>query len=181
MFQGGGRDKVVNGVSSPVIIVWWLQLTSFFSVMSKLIFDLRMTLEPHFDRIYSTLLDLSGKTLSAEVFTLVLEALSTLLRYIPPTSTESLRSLYFSFLDTFRKCSYEVQRAGGEVWGTVLRRLKGSNREVGVHAILERLEEADGVLEAWAAVSACKVCLLHIEYKFLDGQNDFIGCLPIVT
>jgi U3 small nucleolar RNA-associated protein 20 len=134
----------------------WSYLT-IFSVITKLIFDLRRTLEPCFEVIFDKLLGLSGASLSASLLTQVLEAISSLLRYISPTSPSLLDSLYSRFLSTFRKCKTEVQRAGGEVWGSVLRRLKGDLRGKSILLILERLEEHDGVLEAWAIISACKV------------------------
>jgi hypothetical protein len=146
--------------------------------MSKLIFDLRRTLEPYFGSIYAKLLELSGGSVSADILTQVLEALSSLLRYILPTSPNLLKSTYLQFVEAFRKCNPEIQRACGEVWGSLLRKLKGQIRETGVLAILEHLGEHDGALEAWTTIAACKVRFINLTPT---NSQSSVGCLSIVT
>jgi hypothetical protein len=149
------------------------------SVMTKFIFDLRTTLKPSFNRLYSALLKLTGRQISAGILTLLLDALSSLLRYILPTTPEALEAVYSQFLGAFRKCSPEIQRAGGEVWGSALRKFKGDMRDVSVRLVVERIKEGDGDLEAWAVVSACKVRRFGIKYSklmFCRGSRNL--CIP---
>lgn len=56
-----------------------------------------------------------------------------------------------------RKCNGDIQRAVAGVWGNVLRRLRGGEREKAVGLVVGSLGEDDGVLEAWIFISACKV------------------------
>jgi U3 small nucleolar RNA-associated protein 20 len=54
------------------------------------------------------------------------------------------------------KCNPQVQRAVAEVWGAVLRRLKGDARVNAVEMLSKDLEGIEDAA-AWIVVSACKV------------------------
>jgi len=127
--------------------------------MQKFTHDLRSIILPSYDDLLDHLLRLLRQSISAVALTALLGTFSSLFKHllIPATGTDLLRRTWNSVRIVFPECNSEVQRAVAEVWGSVLRRLKASRREVAVEIMAEDLA---GVEDActWAYIFACKVC-----------------------
>ena len=141
-------------------------LTSFFGrLMAKFAFDVRSYLEEYFESIHETLLSFLHRKLSANNLTLLLSTLSSLFRYVAPLSSqEQSTKVYCKLLLTFRRCNPEIQRAGGEVWASVIRRVKGKDRVHLLTILVDNITEGDGVFEAWSSVAAAKASVYFMYH-----------------
>jgi len=130
--------------------------------MQKLAYDLRTTLSPVYPSILKRLLKFLPRVLEPAALTVLLETISSLIRYllVPSIYTELLTHSWNAVRSILPKCQPEIQRAIAEVWGSALRRLKSTSRD---HAVRLLAENAEGVEDAsaWAIVFASKVCFLH--------------------
>ncbi|KZT41896.1 hypothetical protein SISSUDRAFT_176457 [Sistotremastrum suecicum HHB10207 ss-3] len=129
-------------------------LRALLDVLSKLIFDLRETLHPAHPKLLQSLLNILTPSISADTLTSLLSTLSSLFKHSFPPS--QLEETWNEYRGATRKCNGDIQRAVAGVWGNVLRRLRGGEREKAVGLVVGSLGEDDGVLEAWIFISACK-------------------------
>ncbi|KAI0262194.1 armadillo-type protein [Gloeopeniophorella convolvens] len=127
------------------------------SLMQKLAHDLRSVLLPSYDDLLSHLLRLLPRSISAAALTALLATFAALFKYllVPATESEVLEQTWESVRTTLPKCNPEVQRAIAEVWGSLLRRLKVSRREIAVELMAEDLRGVEDAC-AWACTFACK-------------------------
>ena len=133
-----------------------------YSLVQKLVSDLQSTISPMYPAVLERLLALLPRTIPAPVLTELLSTFSTLFKYLlistssDLNASENLNATWTALSSTLPKCNPEVQRAMAEVWGAVLRRLKGSMRTDAVNLIGGSVGSiADAT--AWVVVSACKV------------------------
>ncbi|EJD50269.1 hypothetical protein AURDEDRAFT_182634 [Auricularia subglabra TFB-10046 SS5] len=122
---------------------------------------LRTTLKPKFNELVDTLTSIIPRPqLSPRALTAVLSALASVFRLLQPDES-MLTHAHTALLNALRKCSPEVQSAGAEVWGAVLRRAKGPARDAVVAMTLAPLIDSDettaGFVGAHAFVAACEV------------------------
>lgn len=133
--------------------------------MQKFAHDLRSIILPSYDDLLDRLLQLLPRSISATVLTTLLGTFGSLFKHLLVQATESdiLQRTWHFVRTVLPECNSEVQRAMAEVWGSLLRRLRASRREVAVQVMAE---DQAGVEDAcaWAYVFACKVrpvvCLL---------------------
>ncbi len=153
-----------------------IPILTICSLLSKLVFDLRAYVEPYFTKIYDTIESFSRLPLPSETFNALFSTFSNLFRHAHTSHTALIDVVYPKFSASLRSCNSEIQRAGGEAWSAVLRRLKGLTREHAIESMIKMLPSGDGVFEAWAIVSTCKVILLHatqLHYSlYLQGVSQ---------
>lgn len=128
--------------------------------MQKFVHDLRSIILPSYDDLLNQLLRFLPRPISAAALTALLATLSSLFKHllVPATESDIVQRTWKCVCVVLPECNPEVQRAMGEVWGSLLRRLRVSRREVVVEVMAEDL---GGVEDActWAYIFACKVCL----------------------
>ena len=128
--------------------------------MQKFVHDLRSIILPSYDDLLNQLLRFLPRPISAAALTALLATLSSLFKHllVPATESDIVQRTWKCVCVVLPECNPEVQRAMGEVWGSLLRRLRVSRREVVVGVMAEDL---GGVEDActWAYIFACKVCL----------------------
>jgi U3 small nucleolar RNA-associated protein 20 len=128
--------------------------------MQKFVHDLRSIILPSYDDLLNRLLRFLPRPISAAALTALLATLSPLFKHllVPDTESDIVQRTWKCVCVVLPECNSEVQRAMGEVWGSLLRRLRVSRREVVVEVMAEDL---GGVEDActWAYIFACKVCL----------------------
>lgn len=128
--------------------------------MQKFVHDLRSIILPSYDDLLNRLLRFLPRPISAAALTALLATLSSLFKHllVPATESDIVQRTWKCVCVVLPECNSEVQRAMGEVWGSLLRRLRVSRREVVVEVMAEDL---GGVEDActWAYIFACKVCL----------------------
>lgn len=132
------------------------------SLLQNLILDLRSTLSPSYATILKSLLHFFPRNISPDSLTALIETLATLFKHSLPYSSEDdfseVDSTWEELCSTVVKCKPEIQRALGEVWPGVLRRLKKDARCRMVRKMLgtsNDLDVADFI--SWCLVSTCKV------------------------
>ncbi|KAJ3744880.1 armadillo-type protein [Lentinula detonsa] len=132
-------------------------LKALLDLLQKITQDLRVTLAPMYPQLLDRLLQLSARSISSEVLTILLSTLSALFKYllVPSTDSALLEQTWPVFLLTLPKCLPEIQRALAEVWGSVLRRLKPGLRSKAMVLLAQDLKGIDDAA-AWCLVSACK-------------------------
>lgn len=123
------------------------------SLLQQISHDLRVTLAPRHSEILQILLSILPKSLSAPTFTVLLETLSSFIKYVT-TPLDLVEDTWKAFQIQLPKCNPEVQRAVAELWGTIIRRLKLPIRE---KCSIAMVENPDVDISAWIFVSACKV------------------------
>ncbi len=136
------------------------------SLLQKLAHDLRTTIFPAYPQILTRLLGLLPRSLKAETLSILLPTFTSLFKYvlIPSDATaNTIEVVWKAFSDVLPNCDPEIQRAVAEVWGNVLRRVKGEARESCVTVIMA---SASTDVAAWVAVCACKVRLLSLPTKY---------------
>jgi U3 small nucleolar RNA-associated protein 20 len=126
--------------------------------MPKFVHDLRSVILPSYDDILDRLLLLLPKPISAMALTTLLATFGSLFKYllVPATETDVLQQTWKRVRTVLPECNSEIQRAMMEVWGSLLRRLKTSRREVAVEVMTEDLFGVEDAC-AWAYLFACKV------------------------
>jgi U3 small nucleolar RNA-associated protein 20 len=136
--------------------------------MQKLVHDLRSTILPSYDDLLSRLLRLLPRSISAAALTTLLATFSSLFKHllVPATESHLLERTWKYVRTVLPECNSEVQRAMAEVWGSLLRRLRASRREVAVEVMADDLAGVEDAC-AWAYVFACKVC----QSPILAGQS----------
>jgi U3 small nucleolar RNA-associated protein 20 len=127
--------------------------------MQKFVHDLRSIILPSYDDLLNGLLRLLPRPISAAALTMLLTTFSTLFKYllVPATEPDILQRTWERVRIVLPECNSEVQRAMAEVWGSLLRRLRASRREVAVEIIAEDLSGVEDAC-AWIYIFACKVC-----------------------
>ncbi|KAI0820961.1 armadillo-type protein [Irpex lacteus] len=131
-------------------------LKPLLDLLQKLAHDLRTTIFPAYPQILTRLLGLLPRSLKAETLSILLPTFTSLFKYvlIPSDATaNTIEVVWKAFSDVLPNCDPEIQRAVAEVWGNVLRRVKGEARESCVTAIVA---SASTDVAAWVAVCACK-------------------------
>jgi U3 small nucleolar RNA-associated protein 20 len=130
--------------------------------MQKLAHDLRSIILPSYDDLLNRLLRLLLRSISAAALTALLSTFTLVFKHllVPATEPNLLERTWKYVRIALPECSSEVQRAMAEVWGSLLRRLRTSRREVVVEVMAEDLA---GVEDActWAYIFACKVRQAH--------------------
>lgn len=126
--------------------------------MQKFVHDLRSIILPSYDDLLVRLLRLLPRSISAASLTTLLATFSSLFRHllVPATESDIVQRTWKCICAVLPECNSEVQRAMAEVWGSLLRRLRASQREAAVEVMASDL---GGVEEActWAYIFACKV------------------------
>ncbi|KZO93884.1 hypothetical protein CALVIDRAFT_600365 [Calocera viscosa TUFC12733] len=112
-------------------------LEPMFDLSSKLIYDLRTTLAPVYSRILDSLLARLNSKLPQKTLQALLNALSSLFKYllVPSTASPILQETWTKIAAVLREGG-EIARVVSEVWGKVIRRLKSAEREVLVESML---------------------------------------------
>ena len=123
------------------------------SLLEKLLHDLRSTLVPQYEQLLAVLLPLSAKSLGPEVLPVYLQTVSTLFKYLLLPQPASLPSTWTSVQSTLRSCTPEMQRMLGEVFGTVIRKLKSEDRLQMVQLLVDEQGDLENAI-AWIFVSA---------------------------
>ncbi|KAK2463026.1 hypothetical protein APHAL10511_004681 [Amanita phalloides] len=135
-------------------------LKALLDLFQKLAADLRTVLLPQYQSLLCILLALLPKNISTDALTILLSTLTAFFKYILLPSLQSdskiLEETWAELCTVMKRCSPDIQRAGAEVWGTVLRRLKGN--EVKERAMILLVENLEGLESSWATalVYACK-------------------------
>ncbi|KAJ7227174.1 armadillo-type protein [Mycena pura] len=143
-------------------------LRAVLDLLQKLTHDLQITLSPlYLDPILPRLLALlqRSKTITAPALTSLLATLAVVFKFLlVPASTgadlQLLETTWVRIRDALPCCLPDVQRALGEVWGGVLRRLKPEAKERALLLLCQgvvdssRADVQDAV--AWCVVYACK-------------------------
>ena len=127
--------------------------------MQKFVHDLRSIILPSYDDLLNRLLQFLPRPVSAAALTALLATFSSLFKHllVPATESDIVQRTWKRVCVVLRGCNSEVQRAMAEVWGSLLRRLRASRREVAVEAMAEDLGGVE-VACAWAYIFSCKVC-----------------------
>lgn len=123
------------------------------SLLQKLLYDLRSTLAPQYERLLAALLPLSTKSLAPEVLPVYLQTLSTLFKYLLLPEPNRLPSTWYSIQSVLQSCTLELQRMFGEVVGTMIRKLKLEDREQMVQLLVDERDDLENAI-AWTFVSA---------------------------
>src|SRR6266403_2601338 len=142
-----------------MLLCLFSRLTSISpSVMQKLVHDLRSIILPSYDDLLNRLLRLLSRSISAAALTTLLATFSSLFRHllVPATEPDLVQRTWKCVCVVLPECNSEVQRAMAEVWGSLLRRLRASRREVAVEVMASDLAGVEDAC-AWAYVFACKV------------------------
>ena len=133
------------------------------SLFQKLAADLRTTLLPEYHNLLSFLLVFLPKNISTNALDILLATIAAFFKYLLVPSLQSspklLETTWEELCSTFPKCLPDIQRAMAEVWGTLLRRLKGNEmKEKAMTLLAQNLE---GLESSWATafVYACKASL----------------------
>ena len=133
------------------------------SLFQKLAADLRTTLLPEYHNLLSFLLAFLPKNVSTDALETLLATIAAFFKYLLVPSLQSspklLETTWEELCSTFPKCLPDIQRAMAEVWGTLLRRLKGNEmKEKAMTLLAQNLE---GLESSWATafVYACKASL----------------------
>ncbi|KAJ3935001.1 MAG: armadillo-type protein [Lentinula lateritia] len=171
-------------------------LKAILDLLQKIAQDLRLTLAPVYPELLERLLQLSARSISSEVLTVLLSTLSALFKYllVPSTDSTLLEQTWSAFRATLPKCLPEIQRALAEVWGSVLRRLKVALRPKAMVLLAENLEDI-GDAAAWCLVSACKSVsqtlhtvtptlistLLEFHLSCMDSDTSYTLIRRVVT
>ncbi|KAI0782968.1 armadillo-type protein [Abortiporus biennis] len=127
-------------------------LKAVLDLLQKLCHDLRTTISPLSVAVLDCLLKLLPRSLSAATFTVLLESLSALFKYVL-IPLDVMERTWSSFEQVLPKCNPEVQRVVAELWGNALRRMKSATRE---KCTLLIVGTADADVAAWIFVSTCK-------------------------
>ena len=137
------------------------------SLMQKLVHDLRSIILPLYDDLLDRLVRFLPRSISAAALTTLLATFSSLFKHllVPATESSLLERTWKSVRSVLPECNPEVQRAMAEVWGSLLRRLRTSRREIAVEVMANDLAGAEDAC-AWAYVFACKVC--GAQYYLVD-------------
>jgi U3 small nucleolar RNA-associated protein 20 len=127
--------------------------------MQKLAQDLRSIIFPSYDDLLNRLLRLLPRSISAAALTALLATFSSLFKHllVPATESDFLERTWKCVRTVLPECHPEVRRSMAEVWGSLLRRLGVSRREVAVEVMAHDLVGVEDAC-AWAYVFACKVC-----------------------
>ena len=115
---------------------------------------------PSYPTILEHLLSILPRSLAAETLSILLPTFTSLFKYVlipTDTAANTIQTAWNAFSDILPKCDPEVQRAVAEVWGDILRRMKGDARERCVNSIAS---SASTDVAAWVFVCACKVSCL---------------------
>ncbi|KLO12558.1 hypothetical protein SCHPADRAFT_853762 [Schizopora paradoxa] len=134
---------------------------ALFDLLQNLILDLRSTLAPSYATILKSLLRFLPRNISPDSLTPLIETLATLFKHSLPLPLEDDYSgvdlTWEDLCSTIVKCKSEIQRAVGEVWPGVLRRLKKDARCRMVRKMLST-GDGDDVADfiSWCLVSTCK-------------------------
>ncbi|KAG9309435.1 hypothetical protein JVU11DRAFT_10689 [Chiua virens] len=132
-------------------------LHALLDLLQKVAHDLRTTLSPVYADLLAKLLNFLPRPIATPALTALLATLSELFKYllVPSIHLDLLQQTWSSFHAVLPSCSSEVQRAAGEVWASVLRRLKTSAREKAVHLMANNLDGVE-IASAWMLIFACK-------------------------
>ncbi|KAG9319004.1 hypothetical protein JVU11DRAFT_1124 [Chiua virens] len=132
-------------------------LHALLDLLQKVTHDLHMTLLPVYADLLAKLLDFLRRPIATPALTALLATLSGLFRYllVPSIHLDLLQQMWSSFHAILPNCSSEVRRAAGEVWASVLRRLKISARENAVILMANNLDSVE-IPSAWMLIFACK-------------------------
>ncbi|PFH47399.1 hypothetical protein AMATHDRAFT_67804 [Amanita thiersii Skay4041] len=133
---------------------------ALLDLLQKLAADLRNTLLPTYKTILSILYSLLPRPISTDALSVLLTTLTSVFKYllIPSLQSEArlLEETWTDLRSTLVKCLPEVQRAVAEVWGAVLRRLKGKEiREEAIVLLAKSLEDVEDTC-AFSLAFACK-------------------------
>ncbi|KAF8623398.1 hypothetical protein AX17_007436 [Amanita inopinata Kibby_2008] len=135
-------------------------LRALLDLLQKLAADLRTTLLPAYHTILDALFPLLPKPIPTQALSTLLETLVTFFKYMLIPSIQSnptiLEETWTGLCLTLTRCTPEVQRAVAEVWGGVLRRLKGNDVKEKAVALLAQNLEGLGNVCATALVHACR-------------------------
>ncbi|KAF8622933.1 hypothetical protein AX15_006611 [Amanita polypyramis BW_CC] len=135
-------------------------LKALLDLLQKLTADLRTTLLSEYNTLLSIQLAFLPKSISTDALSTLLSTLATFFKYLLVPSLQSdsklLEETWTELCSILKKCLPEVQRAAAEVWGTLLRRLKGS--EIKEKALTLLAQNLEGLESVWAMafVYACK-------------------------
>ena len=154
--------------NSTTIADHWLEATksaddeglkALLDLLQHLTHDLRTSLSPSFPALLARMLELLPRPLPAPTLAALLSALSSLFAtLLVPTRTPPARipATWARLRAVLPRAHPETQRAVAEVWGAVLRRLKGDQRSEAAKLVVT---DAEGVEDAsaWIFVYACKV------------------------
>lgn len=155
------------------------------SLFQKFTADLRINLLPEYHTLLSVLLSFLPKHVSTDALETLLATFTALFKYLLAPSLQSSSKLlevtWAELCSTMPKCLPDIQRAMAEVWGTLLRRLKGNQtREKAITLLAQNLEGLDN---AWATsfVYACKVSLYftHSNVGSLDSSPFRKPCIHV--
>lgn len=137
---------------------------TLFSLLQNLVLDLRSTLRPNYLTIFKKLLHFLPRNISPDSLTALVETLATVFKHLLPGSLEDgfsdIELTWDELCSTIVKCKSEIQRALGEVWAGVIRRLKKDVRCRLVRQMLstnEQLDVSDFI--SWCLVFSCKVSI----------------------
>jgi U3 small nucleolar RNA-associated protein 20 len=127
--------------------------------MQKFVHDLRSIILPSYDDLLNRLLRFLPRPVSAAALTALLTTFSSLFKHllVPATESDIVQRTWKCVCVVLPECNSEVQRAMAEVWGSLLRRLRASRREVAVEVMAEDLGGVEDAC-AWAYIFSCKVC-----------------------
>jgi U3 small nucleolar RNA-associated protein 20 len=127
--------------------------------MQKFAHDLRSIILPSYDDLLDRLLRFLPRPVSSAALTTLLATLSSLFKHllVPATESDIVQRTWRCVSVVLPECNSEVQRAMAEVWGSLLRRLRASRREVAVEVMASDLGGVEDAC-AWAYIFACKVC-----------------------
>ncbi|KAI0090560.1 armadillo-type protein [Irpex rosettiformis] len=131
-------------------------LKPLLDLLQKITQDLRTTVLPSYPAILEQLLSLLPRSMAAETLSILLPTFTSLFKYvlIPADATSNtIQTAWTAFSDVLPKCDPEVQRAVAEVWGNLLRRMKGDARE---RCVTNIASSASSDVAAWVFVCSCK-------------------------
>ncbi|KAI9508384.1 armadillo-type protein [Russula earlei] len=119
--------------------------------------DLRSIILPSYDDLLNRLLQLLLQSISAAALTALLGTFSSLFKHllVPAIESDILGRTWKCVRTVLPECNSEVQRAVAEVWGSLLRRLRASRREVAVEVMAGDLAGVEDAC-ALAYTFACK-------------------------
>ena len=134
------------------------------SLLQKLVEDLRLSLVPAYDEITSCLFAFLPRRLSAEAFNALLPALISVFRLLlipslKDAASDALGDTWIRLTSTSLRCNPEIKRAVSEVWASVIRRMKESERRKCIEMMASNSEGNEDVV-AWSLVFASKVSQL---------------------
>ncbi|GJJ08423.1 hypothetical protein Clacol_002639 [Clathrus columnatus] len=134
---------------SKDIVDFWLEAMSkasddtiktLFDLLQKLLHDLRDTLRPHYKSFLIALFQTLDRNPSADALTTLLTTLTLLFKHLLKLTVPEIEETWHLFAATLVKCNHEVQRALSEVWGSLMRRLKGDTRRQVCQIMLQNLQ-----------------------------------------